>query len=185
MEVALIKLSELRQQQGTSDLATFSRKYPGAFLLAMGFLSAELIRARRGASPNAGGRGDPTTAISIGGAPKHDASATHPLAGYAFFIRAGQTLTRVLIGRGQQCDLTVPERSISDEHCRIEVTDEGVVAIDLGSTNGTSVNLHRLRPEDPALLADEDILTLGRYSFQLFTPRSMYTELALLSEVEP
>lgn len=185
MEVALIKLTELRQQQGSSDLAAFQRTYPGAFLLAMGFLSAELIRARRGASSATGGRGDPTTAISVGGAPKHDASATHPLAGYAFFIRAGRQTAAVLIGRGQQCDLTVPEQSISDEHCRIEVTEEGVVAIDLGSTNGTSVNLHRLRPEQAALLADEDILTLGRYSFQLFTPRAMYTELALLSEMEP
>jgi hypothetical protein len=184
MEVALIKLAELRQRQGTSDLAAFQRAYPGAFLLAMGFLSAELIRARRAATQSPGARGDPTTAISIGASPKHDASAEHPLAGYAFFIRAGRRQAPVLIGRGQQCDLTVPERSISDEHCRIEITDQGVVAVDLGSTNGTSVNLQRLRAEEPAMLADEDILTLGRYSFQLFTPRSMYTELALLAELD-
>ena len=54
------------------------------------------------------------------------------------------------------------------------------LAIDVGSTNGTTVNLERLEPMRPKVLADEDILTLGRYSFQLLSAATMYSELALL-----
>jgi pSer/pThr/pTyr-binding forkhead associated (FHA) protein len=46
----------------------------------------------------------------------------------------------LLIGRSQECDITVPVAGISRQHARF-VLDAGHLSIeDLGSSNGTSVN---------------------------------------------
>lgn len=177
MKVGLLSLEVLRRTCREHGRQGFLDRYPGAFLLAMGFLSSEVIRAHANEDE---GR-DATTAINFKGKLRHDAMAPHPLAGQAFFISpTADGETGLTIGRGDDCDLTVPERSISEEHCRIEVTGAGVTAIDVGSTNGTTVNLERLEPMKPKVLADEDILTLGRYSFQLLSAATMFSELALL-----
>lgn len=182
MQVGLLSLEVLRKACRDLKRDGFVERYRGAFLLAMGFLSAEVIRARSGEDE---GRADATTAINFKGRLRHDAMAAHPLAGQAFFISpTADGDTGLTIGRGADCDLTVPERSVSEEHCRIEVTADGVKAIDVGSTNGTTVNLERLEPMKPKVLADEDILTLGRYSFQLLSAPTMYSELALLDAMQ-
>ena len=49
-----------------------------------------------------------------------------------------------LIGRGEGCQLRPASERISRKHCAIIVAEGRVVARDLGSTNGTSVNNERL-----------------------------------------
>lgn len=56
--------------------------------------------------------------------------------------------------------------AISRNHVKIEVTSSGLVATDLGSTNGTTLTrvgtlTQRLRPGIPAALLPGDVLTLG------------------------
>jgi hypothetical protein len=46
----------------------------------------------------------------------------------------------VTIGRGADCDITLPERQVSRHHARIERRSRGYFLIDLGSKNGTFVN---------------------------------------------
>src|SRR5690625_3019559 len=46
----------------------------------------------------------------------------------------------LIIGRAPQADLVLPTESASWEHCTIELTDEGVLLRDSGSTNGTYVD---------------------------------------------
>lgn len=79
-------------------------------------------------------------------------------------------LTRdvTLVGRRDDCDLSIDHKSISKEHC-VLVRTEGVVLVrDLGSTNGTRVNGQRVRrgalvPNDEiAFAAKKYRLTIGR-----------------------
>ncbi len=63
---------------------------------------------------------------------------------------------QVLIGRGLDCDIILPERQISRHHARIERTADGrYLLYDLGSKNGTWVNGEEVRGA-PRLLQDGD-----------------------------
>jgi pSer/pThr/pTyr-binding forkhead associated (FHA) protein len=46
---------------------------------------------------------------------------------------------RVVIGRGQSCDLRLPDPSVSHRHATLESRGGDFVLIDEGSTNGTHV----------------------------------------------
>lgn len=73
-------------------------------------------------------------------------------AGQRWLIREDQ----VLIGRGADCDIVLPERQVSRHHARIERTADGrYLLYDLGSKNGTWVNGEEVR-EAPRLLQDGD-----------------------------
>jgi len=58
--------------------------------------------------------------------------------------KAGQRWTirenELVIGRGGECDLVLPERQVSREHIRIFRADDGYFLEDLDSKNGTWVN---------------------------------------------
>ncbi len=70
----------------------------------------------------------------------------------------------VALGRdGSCCNVVLPEGSISRRHALLECVNNDVVVTDLGSTNGTSVNGHRISPatEQRVTMMDGSILTLG------------------------
>lgn len=60
---------------------------------------------------------------------------TGPLNGQRWSIRSD-----LLIGRDPGCDIVIPDRQVSRQHARLQVTPEGVILEDLGSKNGTFVN---------------------------------------------
>lgn len=184
MTVERFSLDALREELGQLSKQEFAQRYPGAFLLAMGFLAVEKIRAATSRPASVGGRLDPTASVVFGSKLRHDAAQSHPLAGAAFLMHPPQGGQEILIGRASECDIVIPDSSVSQKHCRIRVTDEGVLAEDMGSTNGTTVNLLRLEPHQPRVLADEDILTIGRYSFQLISSGTFFDELSLLLAVD-
>jgi hypothetical protein len=75
-------------------------------------------------------------------------------AGQRWLIQEDQ----VLIGRGLDCDIILPERQISRRHARIERTADGrYLLYDLGSKNGTWVNGEEVR-DVPRLLQDGDVI---------------------------
>jgi len=45
-----------------------------------------------------------------------------------------------LIGRSEECSISIPAEAISSRHAQLSPTEEGWVLEDLGSSNGTSVN---------------------------------------------
>lgn len=185
MHVELVTLDAMRDKLRSTGREALLAAHPGAFLLAMGFLSVEAIRAGQPAARavRADSR-DQTAAITFGTRLRHAAQQRHPMAGCAFYMRPTPGSASVTVGRSAECDITIPDAGISEQHCRIEVTDRGVVVVDTQSTNGTSVNLDRLDPGAPQVLADEDILSLGRYSFQLLSARTFVDQLALLEGLE-
>ena len=66
---------------------------------------------------------------------------------------------RLLIGRGAECDVVIPDRQISRQHARLVRTPQGIVVEDLGSKNGTHVNGSRI--VSPTLLQDGDIIQVA------------------------
>ncbi len=70
------------------------------------------------------------------------------------FPLAGPTVT---IGRRADQRIVLSDPSVSRAHARIEVGDGGVAIVDLGSTNGTVINGHRLRSGRAGLRAGDRI----------------------------
>lgn len=52
---------------------------------------------------------------------------------------------RVLIGRGEDCDIQLSSDRVSRHHCEVTFQDGHAEVKDLGSTNGTYLNGHRVR----------------------------------------
>lgn len=58
-------------------------------------------------------------------------------------------------------------KAISRQHCRISHTMGNYFVEDLRSSNGTYLNQRRLEPNQPAKLADGDILRLADLDLQV------------------
>jgi two-component system cell cycle response regulator len=70
---------------------------------------------------------------------------------------------RIVLGRGDECDITIHDSSVSRRHTRFDLEDGVYVATDLDSTNGTFVNDKAAR-QTP--LADGDYLRVGTCIFR-------------------
>ena len=74
--------------------------------------------------------------------------------GEVFAIRDPETL----IGRGDRCKIRLSEGTVSEEHARMRVKYGRCTVEDLGSTNGTRVNLKRI---GRTVLEDGDRVSFG------------------------
>jgi len=83
--------------------------------------------------------------------------ASEPVAGLTFRTSIGRTL----IGRQDDCDLVIRDRTVSARHAELMVRAEGVTITNMMSTNGTRVNGEEVQT---ARLHDGDVLRLGRVS---------------------
>jgi Protein of unknown function (DUF3662)/FHA domain len=64
----------------------------------------------------------------------------------------------VSVGRLPECTITLHDTNVSRKHAEIRPTDNGFVVVDLGSTNGTLVNGHKVTEH---VLRDGDALSFG------------------------
>lgn len=100
-------------------------------------------------------------APATGGAP----SRRHPILdidGQRYLLTGPVTV----IGRGSEADIMVDDTGVSRRHLEIRVTPDGVIASDMGSTNGTYVEGHRV---PAATLVDGNTLTIGRTRILFWT----------------
>lgn len=91
--------------------------------------------------------------------------ARHPLVdidGQRYLLTGPVTV----IGRGSEADIVVDDAGVSRRHLEIRVTGDGVVATDLGSTNGLYVEGHQV---PAATLLDGNTLTIGRTRIMFWT----------------
>ena len=70
---------------------------------------------------------------------------------------------RIHIGRRPSNDLVLDHLAVSGRHAAIDTTSEGSFILDLGSTNGTSVNGQPIKKH---LLQNDDVIELGKYRLQ-------------------
>ena len=86
------------------------------------------------------------------------ASPAHPILdidGQRYLLTGPVTV----IGRGSEADIIVDDSGVSRRHLEIRLTQGHAIATDMGSTNGTYVEGHRV---DAATLLDGNTLTVGR-----------------------
>src|SRR5262245_64045048 len=86
-------------------------------------------------------------------------------------IRSGELKTpaaitfdapRIVIGRGDGCEVRLPDPSVSHRHASIRQRGTDYIVVDEGSTNGTFVGPVRLSPQAPRVLRSGDQLRIGR-----------------------
>jgi hypothetical protein len=87
----------------------------------------------------------------------------------------GQT---VLIGRASTNDIVLPHASVSKLHARIQLSRDGLVLSDAGSSNGTIVNGDQLRDGEEVGLASSDLLRFGSIAVQVFSPEQLCSVLS-------
>jgi hypothetical protein len=81
--------------------------------------------------------------------------------------RIGLSSRPVTIGRGSECEVALADAHASRRHARLEVRGGVFVLTDLGSTNGTRVNGHRVRE---VVLGVGDRIELGQTILRVVTP---------------
>lgn len=74
---------------------------------------------------------------------------------------------KLSVGRGQDNDLVLGSKQVSRQHAELTVVDDKLMVQDLGSSNGTLVNDHKLEPHQPTALAAEDTVTFAAFSFRV------------------
>ncbi|HRN67773.1 MAG TPA: protein kinase [Promineifilum sp.] len=83
-------------------------------------------------------------------------------------------LTRsvITLGRNLDNDIVLPADGVSRHHTRLQATSLGWEAVDMGGVNGTWLNEHRLRPEEPTPLSVGSVLRIGPYEMILLGPEA-------------
>lgn len=75
------------------------------------------------------------------------------------------------VGAGEQADFMVDDPRISGIHFKLRVNGHLYSIIDLGSTNGTTLNKNRLSPKTPVRLKNFDEIEAGRTRFLFIANR--------------
>ncbi len=74
---------------------------------------------------------------------------------------------RIVIGRGDGCEVRLPDPSVSHRHASIRQRGSDYVVVDEGSTNGTFVGPVRLSPQAPRVIKSGELLRVGRIWLEL------------------
>ena len=79
----------------------------------------------------------------------------------------GMVSDKMVAGRGQENEITLPDKGVSRHHARIERSgQDGWQVVDLSSTNGCFINSIRLQPETPEKWLPNTELRIGPYSLR-------------------
>ena len=74
---------------------------------------------------------------------------------------------RVVIGRGDGCEVRLPDASVSARHASLRQRGAGYVILDAGSTNGTFLGPVRLPPQTPRVVRTGERVRVGRVWLEL------------------
>ena len=88
---------------------------------------------------------------------------------------------RVVIGRGEGCEVRLPDPSVSHRHASIRQRGTEYIVVDEGSTNGTYVGQVLLTPQASRLLKSGDRVRVGRVWLEILieqVPATLQPQLA-------
>ncbi|HEY4105267.1 MAG TPA: FHA domain-containing protein [Polyangiaceae bacterium] len=83
---------------------------------------------------------------------------------------------RIVIGRGDGCEIRLPDPSVSHRHASIRQRGTDYVVIDEGSSNGTFVGPVRLSPQAPRVVRSGDLVRVGRIWLELTVAQVLPTQ---------
>src|SRR5687767_8377768 len=89
-------------------------------------------------------------------------SGDHPIP-----LKISLDAPRIVIGRGEGCEIRLPDPSVSHRHASIRQRGSDYVVVDEGSTNGTFVGPVRLSPQAPRVVRSGELLRVGRIWLEL------------------
>src|SRR3954452_19431289 len=69
---------------------------------------------------------------------------------------------RLIIGRGEGCEVRLPDPSVSHRHASLRQRGGEYLLVDEGSTNGTYLGPVRLPPQTPRAVRSGELLRVGR-----------------------
>jgi pSer/pThr/pTyr-binding forkhead associated (FHA) protein len=91
---------------------------------------------------------------------------------------------RIVIGRGDGCEVRLPDPSVSHRHASIRQRGSDYVVVDEGSTNGTFVGPVRLSPQAPRIVRSGELIRVGRIWLELMIEPVLVTDDAPLATRE-
>ena len=90
------------------------------------------------------------------------------LAGQEMYLQEGE----YILGRAEECQITIPDQGISKKHLQIDVSEDGIFIEDLGSSNGTFVNGVQIKESE---IKAQDKISLHRSTFDIVRSRGQLT----------
>jgi len=72
-----------------------------------------------------------------------------------------------VVGRSRDCDIVLGDSNVSRRHAEVRPTDDGWTIVDLGSTNGVTVNGRRIRGSAPLRGGERIELGTAKVRFEL------------------
>jgi pSer/pThr/pTyr-binding forkhead associated (FHA) protein len=91
---------------------------------------------------------------------------------------------RIVIGRGDGCEVRLPDASVSHRHASIRQRGTDYIVVDEGSTNGTFVGPVRLSAQSPRVLRTGDLVRVGRIWLEIRIEQVPPTQHAALATKE-
>ncbi|MGC4095150.1 MAG: FHA domain-containing protein [Polyangiaceae bacterium] len=83
---------------------------------------------------------------------------------------------RIVVGRGDGCEVLLPDPSVSHRHASIRQRGTDYVLIDEGSTNGTFIGPVRLSPQAPRVLKHGELVRVGRVWLEMRIEQAPVTQ---------
>jgi pSer/pThr/pTyr-binding forkhead associated (FHA) protein len=83
---------------------------------------------------------------------------------------------RVVIGRGEGCEVRLPDPSVSHRHASIRQRGAEYIVLDEGSTNGTFVGPVKLSPQAPRVIRSGDLIRVGRVWLETVIEQALPTQ---------
>lgn len=103
-------------------------------------------------------------------------------------VKSGPQITfdapRIVIGRGDGCEVRLPDPSVSHRHASIRQRGTDYIVIDEGSSNGTFVGAVRLSPQAPRVIRSGDLIRVGRIWLEIRIEQALPTPNAQLATKE-
>lgn len=91
---------------------------------------------------------------------------------------------RIVIGRGEGCEVRLPDPSVSHRHASVRQRGSDYIVLDEGSTNGTFAGGVRLAAQSPRVVKSGDLIRVGRVWLELSVEHAIATKNAPLATRE-
>lgn len=88
---------------------------------------------------------------------------------------------RVFVGRASNNDISIPHPTVSKLHAYLTLEQGRWWVVDVGSSNGTTVNGTKAPARAKTALYDKDVVVFGRCAFSFLLPRSLYELVASMA----